>query len=93
MAIQSTVRCVPGNPAALPDSVTSVRVDTALLDAGRMDAIATFQALERALGEKPIGIVQRGGSYGRFMRRAGIALVCSGLAILIGGLAGTLGSL
>jgi hypothetical protein len=57
-----------------------------------MDAVATFQVLEKALSDAPIG-ARRGGSYGRFLRRAGIALVCSGVAMLIGTLAGTLGTL
>jgi hypothetical protein len=93
MAIQSAVRCVPGNSAQLSDAVTSVRVDAAHLDAGRMDAVATFQVLERALSDAPIGASRKSGAYGRFLKRAGIALVCSGVAMLIGTLAGTLGTL
>ena len=92
MAIQSTVRCVQGS-SARPGAVTSVRVDAAHFDAGRMDAVATFQVLEKALSDSPIGVIRKGGSYARFLKRAGIALVCSGIAILIGGLAGTLNSL
>jgi hypothetical protein len=85
MAIQSAVRCVEANPAE-SGAVTAVRADVA-----HMDALATFQALERELTASPIAVTYRGRS--RFLKRAGLALVCSGLAVLIGGLLGTLSSL
>ena len=87
MAIQSAVRCVETNPAR-PGEATAVRLDTA----PRMDAIACIEALELELNHTPIGTIQKGMAGARLLRRTGVALVCTGLAVLIGGLAGTLGS-
>ena len=84
MAIQSAVRCVETGPVEA-GAVTSVRTETA-----HMDAIATFQALEQELARAPIGVVHKRDARTRFIRRACMALVCSGIAILIGGLMGTL---
>lgn len=83
MATQSAVRCVKtvSAGAVLPARRESAR---------RMDAAACFQALELELSKAPIGTVQKGMAGVRLLKRAGIALVCSGLAVLIGSVAGML---
>jgi hypothetical protein len=91
MAIQSAVRCVERDPAQA--GAVAVRLEGALPeDAGRRGAAARLSALELALSQAPFGAVQKGMSGARLLRRAGLALACTGLAVLIGGLAGTLSS-
>ena len=89
MAIQSAVRCVETVPVKA-DEATAIREDSA----GRMDAAACIQALELELALAPFAVpVHRDKARARFWKRARLAMMFSGLAILIGGLAGTLTSL
>ena len=89
MATQSAVRCVEAVPVKSGEA-TAVREDSA----GRMDAVASIQALERELAEAPIASpVQVHKARERLFKRAGLVVMASGLAILVGGLAGTLSSL
>ena len=94
MATQSAVRCVENSPVQ-SGAATAVRQNGTMAseEARRLGAAACLSALELELKAAPIGAVQKGMAGTRLLRRAGLALACTGLAVLIGGLAGTLSSL